>query len=46
MSDPRQDAATALPPVMREVDIEEHLGDGLDLSLVFQDSCGSHRQAR
>jgi len=41
MSDPRQDAATALPPIMREVDIEEHLGDGLDLSLVFQDSSGA-----
>jgi protein SCO1/2 len=25
---------------MREVDIEEHLGDGLDPSLAFQDSCG------
>jgi protein SCO1/2 len=25
---------------MREVDIEEHLGDGLDPSLVFQDSTG------
>src|ERR1044071_1167457 len=41
MTDSRRDGATALPPVMREVDIEEHLGDGLDPSLVFQDSSGT-----
>jgi protein SCO1/2 len=40
MSDFPQEDRAALPPVMREVDIEEHLGDGLDPSLVFQDSTG------
>jgi protein SCO1/2 len=40
MSGSRTDDATTLPPVMREVDIEEHLGDGLDPSLAFQDQAG------
>jgi protein SCO1/2 len=37
MSDSPRDESTTLPPVMREVDIEEHLGAGLDPSLAFQD---------
>jgi protein SCO1/2 len=40
MSGSRREEVTALPPVMREVDIEEHLGDGLDPSLTFQDQAG------
>jgi len=40
MIDRRPDEATALPPVMREVDIEEHLGDSLNPSLAFQDQTG------
>jgi protein SCO1/2 len=40
VSDPRRNEVTALPPVMREVDIEEHLGRRLDPSLAFRDWTG------
>jgi protein SCO1/2 len=40
MSGAARDDATVLPPVMREVDIEEHLGDRLDPSLAFRDQAG------
>src|SRR5690349_15164133 len=41
MSESPRNDTTSLPPVMREVDIDEHLGDALDPSLTFRDSTGN-----